>query len=160
MNWKVGLPAAALIVTLMPTGAFSRNHHIFDGLNPSNGLSNGGSALGGGTSIFGNHGGSLTNGITNGLSSAASPVANTLSSGLSNNGLFNNNNNNLFNNRGGLLNNNGIFNGNKRKRSWLSRILRALAVGRFQNGRFSNNGSIFGNTGPGNGFRSMLGRNF
>lgn len=160
MNWKVGLPAAALIVTLMPTGAFCRNHHILDGLNPSNGLTNGASALGGGTSILGNHGGSLTSGLTNGLSSAASPVANTLTNGLTNHGLFNNNSSGLFNNHNGLLNNNGILSGNKRKRSWLSRILHALAFGRFQNGRFNNNGSIFGNTGPGNGFRSMLGRNF
>ncbi len=154
MNWKVGLPAAALIVTLMPTGAFCRNHHILDGLNPSTGLTNGASALSGGTSLLGSHGGSLTNGLT----SAASPVANTLTNGLTNHSVFNSNG--LFNNHSGLLNNNGILSGHKRKRSWLSRILNALAFGRFQNGSFNSNGSIFGNTGPGNGFRSMLGRNF
>lgn len=156
MNWKVGLPVAALIVTLMPSGAFCRNHHVLDGLNPSSGLTNGNSLLGGGTSLLGNHSGSLTNG----LSSVSSPVSNTLTNGLTNHSvfssgsLFHNNNNN------GLLNSNGISNRRKHKRNLLSRILNALLPGRFNNGRFNNSGSIFGNTSPGNGFRSMLNRNF
>jgi len=82
MNWKIGLPAAALIVTLMPTGAFSRNHHILDGLSPSSSLSNGSplgigggsSVLSGGTSLLGSHGGSLASGLTNGVASVASPA--------------------------------------------------------------------------------------
>lgn len=159
MNWKVGLPAAALIVTLMPTGAFSRNHHVLDGLNPTSGLTNGSSLIGGGASLLGNHGGSLTNGLTNGVTAAASPVANTLTNGLTNHSVFNNGG--LFNhNNNGILNSNGILNRRKHKRNLLSRILNALLPGRFANGRFNNNGSIFGNTGPGNGFRSMLNRNF
>lgn len=158
MNWKVGLPAAALIVTLMPSGAFCRNHHGLDGLNPSSGLTNANSLLGGGTSLFGNHGGALTNGLTNGLSSVTSPVSNSATNGLTNHGLFNNGS--LFHNNNGLLNSNGILNRRKHKRNLLSRILNALLPGRFMNGRFNNNGSIFGNTSPGNGFRSMLNRNF
>jgi hypothetical protein len=157
MNWKVGLPAAALIITLMPTGAFCRNHHILNGLSPSAGLTGGTSALGGATSILGNHS-SLTSGLTNGLTSAASPVASTLTNGLTNHSVFNSGG--LFNNNNSLLNNNnGLFH-RKHKRNLLSRLLNALLPGRFSNGRFNNNGSIFGNTSPGNGFRSMLGRNF
>jgi len=158
MNWKLGLPAAALIVTLMPTGAFSRNHHILDGLSPSSSLSNGsplgggGSVLSGGTSLLGSHGGSLTSGLTNGVASVASPVANTFTSGLTGHGLFNTNNN-------GILNNNGLLNTHKHKRSWLSRLLSSLGLGRFQNGRFNNTGSILGNSNNGI-FRNLLGRSF
>ncbi len=163
MNWKVGLPAAVLMVTLMPTGAFCRNHHILDGLSPTAGLTNGTSALGGATSALGSHtgtlAGGLAGGLTNGLSAAASPVSNTFTNGLTNHSLFGGNS--LFHNNSGILNNNNSILGRHRhKRNLLARILSALLPGRFINGRFSNNGSIFGNTSPGNGFRSMLGRNF
>lgn len=156
MNWKVGFPAAALMITLMPTGAFCRNHSILGGLSPSAGLSNGASALTGSIPVLGNHS-SLTSGLTNGLGAATSPVANTLTNGLTNHGIFNSNG--LFHNNNGLLNNNnGLF--HRKKRNLLSRLLSVLLPGRFSNGRFNNNGSIFGNTSPGNGFRSMLGRNY
>ena len=85
MNWKTGLPAAArLIVTLMPTGAFSRNHNILGGLSPSSGsaLGGGSSILSGGTSLLGSHAGSLTSGLTNGVASVASPVASTFTKRL------------------------------------------------------------------------------
>ncbi len=153
MNWKILLPASALLITLMPTGAFARNHHILDGLSPSFSSSSGSPlGLGGGTSILGSHGSSLTNGLTNGITSVASPLANTLTSGLSGHGLLNNNNNS------GLLNN-GLFNRHKRKRSWLSRLFSGSFLGRFQNGSFNSTGSILGNSNSGL-FRNLLRRNF
>jgi len=151
MNWKTGLPAAALIVTLMPTGAFSRNHNILGGLSPSSGspLGGGSSILSGGTSLLGSHGGSLTSGMTHGVASVAAPVAGTFTSGLTGHGLLNTSNN-------GILNN-GLF--HKHKRNWLSRLLSSLGLGRFQNGRFNNTGSVLGNSNNGI-FRNLLGRNF
>ncbi|CAN5414854.1 hypothetical protein BH10CYA1_BH10CYA1_01870 [soil metagenome] len=159
MNWKILLPVSAMLVTLMPTGAFARNHSILDGLSPSSSMSTS-PLLGGGTSLLGSHGNSLTGGLTNGLNSTASPVANTLTSGLTNHGLLNTNSGLLGNS--GLLNGNGLLNKHKHKRSWLSRLLSGnfLGLGRFQNGSFNNNGSLFGNSNSGI-FRRLLGnRNF
>jgi hypothetical protein len=154
MNWKTILPATALMITLMPTAALSKSHSILGGLNPTSSLKTGSSLLGGGTSMLGSHVGGLTSGLT----SAVSPISNTLTNNLTNHSLFNNSSSGLLNN-GGLLGGNGILNGNKHRGNILSRLLRALGLGKFHNGRFNNNGNIFANSGSNNSaLRSLMGR--
>lgn len=137
MNWKTILPAAALFAVLIPTAALSKNHHILDGLNPASSLQTGTpSLLGAGSSLLGGHGGGLTG--------AASPVVNGLTNNLTNHSMFNNNSG-LLNN--GLLSGSGLL--HHKKRSWFSRLLSSLGLGKFQNGRFNTNGSILGNNNGG-----------
>jgi hypothetical protein len=146
MNWKTALPATALMLTLMPTVALSKSHNILGGMNPMSSMQTGSSLLGGGTSLLGHSGG-----LTSGLTSAVSPISNTLTNNLTNHSMFNNS---------GLLGGNGILGRHKRRGNLLSRLLSALRLGRFHNGSFNNNGSIFANSGSNNNsaLRSLMGR--
>ncbi len=152
MNWKTLLSAAALLGLLLPSAALSRNHPILDGGNSTGIIQNGASAImggSGGSSMFSAHGSAITAG--------ASPITNSLTNNLTNNGLFGHSNGILGTNNNGLLNN--VLHKTKKKRNWLSRLFASLPLffGKFQNGHFNNNGSMFGNSGN-SGLRGLLGR--
>ncbi len=151
MNWKNLLPAAALLGMLMPSAALSKSHNFLGGLGST------GNTLSGSSSVLGSAGSSLFSSHGSGL--VTSPITNSLTNNLTNNGLFSHGTGILGTSNNGLLNN--VLHKTKRKRNWLSRLFSSFPAlfGKFQNGHFNNNGSMFGNSGSNSGIRGLFGRN-